>query len=96
MAAGALTLGQIRNGPAATCTLLPTSLSGAVNDGKDVEVGEPVPAPVVPLESPAEAEELLADLVGVLFRLRGDAWAAVCAAVPRPLQERIDRYFGWS
>jgi hypothetical protein len=31
---------------------------------------------------PGEAEELLADLVGVLFGLRGDAWAAVCAAVP--------------
>jgi hypothetical protein len=37
---------------------------------------------------------LLADLVGVLFRMRGDAWSAVAAAVPVELQQRIDRYFG--
>jgi hypothetical protein len=36
---------------------------------------------------------MLADLVGVLIRLRGDAWSAVAAAVRRELQERIDRYF---
>jgi hypothetical protein len=30
----------------------------------------------------------------VLFRLRGDAWSAVAAAVPFELQQRIDLYFG--
>jgi hypothetical protein len=35
-------------------------------------------------------------LLFVLFGLRGDAWAAVVAAVPVELQERIDRYLGLS
>jgi hypothetical protein len=43
-----------------------------------------------------EAEELLYDLMVVLFGLRGDAWCAVAAAVPVELQQRIDRYFGLS
>jgi hypothetical protein len=44
--------------------------------------------------SPGEAEELLSDLLDVLFGLRGDAWSAIAAAVPFELQQRIDRYFG--
>ena len=43
---------------------------------------------------PGEAAEMVADLVGVLFRLRGDAWSAVAAAVPVELAERLSRYLG--
>jgi hypothetical protein len=54
------------------------------------------PAPVAPAERPGEAEELLGDLLQVLFGLRGDAWSTVAAAVPVDLQQRIDPYFGLS
>jgi hypothetical protein len=44
--------------------------------------------PVAPAKRPGEAEELLTDLLVVLFGLRGDAWSAVAAAVPFELQQR--------
>jgi hypothetical protein len=37
-------------------------------------------------EGPGEAEELLSDLLDVLFGLRGEAWSAVAAAVPVELR----------
>ena len=84
---GRLTVAQIRNG--AACTLATAAASPA--QGSAIED----PTPVAQAERP-EAEELLSDLLFVLFGLRGDAWAAVVAAVPVELQERIDRYLGLS
>jgi hypothetical protein len=54
------------------------------------------PPVLPPARRPGEAEELLSDLLDVLFGLRGDAWSAVAAAVPAELQQRIDRSFGLS
>jgi hypothetical protein len=88
IAGSRLTVAQIRNG--AACTLATAAASPA--QGSAIED----PAPVAPAQRPGEAAELLADLVGVLFGLRGDAWAAVEAAVPVELQERINRCLGLS
>ena len=74
IAGGRLTVAQIRNG--AACTLATAAASPA--QGSAIED----PAPVAPAERPGEAAELLSDLLDVLFGLRGDAWAAVAAAVP--------------
>ena len=88
IAGGRLTVAQIRNG--AACTLATAAASPA--QGSAIED----PAPVAPAERPGEAEELLGDLLQVLFGLRGDAWSTVAAAVPVDLQQRIDPYFGLS
>src|SRR6516162_7881775 len=71
IAGGRLTIAQIRNG--AACTLVTAAAS---------------PAPETPPGSPAPVapEELLSDLLDVLFGLRGDAWSAVAAALPVELQ----------
>ena len=74
IAGGRLTVAQIRND--AACTLATAAASPA--RGSAIED----PAPVAPAERPGEAAELLSDLLDVLFGLRGDAWAAVAAAVP--------------
>jgi hypothetical protein len=53
VAAGVLTIADIRNGAAAACTLLPGGFSSA-------PISEPQkPAPVEPSASPGEAVELL-------------------------------------
>jgi len=47
---------------------------------------------VAPAESPEEAEDLLDDLLVVLFGLPADAWSTHAAAVPGELAERPSRY----
>jgi len=59
-------------------------LSAAANDD--------APAPVAPAESPEEAEDLLDDLLVVLFGLPADAWSTLAAAVPGELAERLSLY----
>jgi hypothetical protein len=44
---------------------------------------------VAPAERSEEAEDLLDDLLVVLFGLPADAWCAIAAAVPDELSERI-------
>jgi hypothetical protein len=92
IASGALTVDALKNGPSATRALVPGAILPAPVHPPPTAAHKA--APVAPAESPCEAEELLDKLVAVLFGLRGDAWAAVAAAVPAELQERIDRYFG--
>jgi hypothetical protein len=53
------------------------------------DIVDDVPARWAPAERPAEAEELLTDLLFVLFGLRADTWPAFAAAIPVELQERI-------
>jgi hypothetical protein len=47
---------------------------------------------VAPAESLGEAEEILADLLAVLFDLREEVWAAVNTALPDELADRISRF----
>ena len=77
IAGGRLTVTQIRNGAAAASS----------TQGSAIDDLAPIAA-----ERFGEAAEMLADLVGVLFGLRGDVWSAVAVE----LQGRIDRHFGWS
>jgi hypothetical protein len=86
VAAGTLSLDQIRNGAAAACTLLPGAVSPAPIDAA------PKPAPVAPAESPDEAAELLDDFLLALLDLPGDAWPDLAAALPDEVFGRIDRW----
>jgi hypothetical protein len=86
VAAGALTVDQIRNGVAEACTPLSSGIS---------------PAPISPAEKPAlmalagsadEAGELLDEFLIALLEMPDDAWSDLVAALPDQLYDRIDRY----
>jgi len=85
VAAGVLSLDQIRNGAPAACTLLPPGISPAPVDPARK------PAPVAPAESVGEVEELLDDLLIALLDLPGNAWPDLVARPPDELFDRIDR-----
>jgi hypothetical protein len=86
VAAGALTVDQIRSADPAACTLLPGGKAPASISQAQT------PAPVASAERPEEAAELLDDLLLALFDLPGDAWPDLAAALPDELYDRIDQY----
>jgi hypothetical protein len=86
VAAGALTIANIRSGDPTACTLLPGAISPA-----------PIPeaqklASVAPAESADETAELLDDFLIALLELPGDAWPDLAAALPDEIYDRIDEY----
>ena len=99
LAAGNLTIPNLRNAPSATRTLGGMRKIPSETDRPVPQPPDPVlrglsaadhhaPAPVGPAE---EAEERLCDL---LLALPDDAWSALAAAVPHELAERLSRYLG--
>jgi hypothetical protein len=86
VAAGVVTVADIRNAAPARCTLLPGGNSPA-------PISEPQKAtPVAPAERSDETAELLDDVLLALLDLPGDAWPDLAAALPDEIYYRIDRY----
>jgi hypothetical protein len=87
VAAGALTVDQIRNGSAEACTLL----SEAVLPGSDVEAGKP--APPAPMEHLDDAAELLLDMAtSLLLGGAGEKWNALAELLDDELFDRLDAW----
>jgi hypothetical protein len=88
VAAGVLTVADVRNGATPACTLRPGGISPA-------PVSEPQkPSPVAPAERYSEAEELLDDLLCALFtEIPDNLWYNLAAALPNELFDRIDQHF---
>ena len=86
VASGILTVADVRNGAAVTCTLPPGGISPAAIS-RDQKA-----APVPPAASPDGANELLDDFLIALLDLPGDTWPDLAAALPNELFDRIDRY----
>jgi hypothetical protein len=86
VAAGVLTIADIRNGAPAACTLLPGAISPSPINPPEK------PTLVAPAERPDEVGELLDDFLIALFDLPGDAWSDIALALPDGLFDRIDRY----
>jgi hypothetical protein len=86
VAVGALTVGHLRGGDPAACTLLPTSDSPApISELQKAAAGELA-------ELSGEIGQLLDDLLLTLLDLPGDGWPDLAAALPEELFRRVDRY----
>ena len=86
IAAGILTVADVRNGATAACTLFPAGISPAPICPAER------PAPAASAKSPDDTEELLGDLLIGLLELPGDAWSDITLALPDALFDRIDKY----
>jgi hypothetical protein len=83
VAAGVLTLDQIRKGAPEACTLLSAGIPPA-------PIAEPRnPAHVASAQSPGAAQGLLYELLWTLLRLPGDEWLEVTNKLPAELVNRI-------
>jgi hypothetical protein len=86
VAAGVLTVAEIRSRAAAACTLLPGGISPA-----PVSLA-PKPVLVASAERPDEPAELLDEFLIALLGLPGDAWPDLAVTLPDELYDRIDRW----
>ena len=86
VASGILTVADVRNGAAVTCTLPPRGISPAA-----ISLAQKA-APVPPAASSDGANELLDDFLFTLLDSPGDTWPDIAAALPEELFDRIDRY----
>ena len=102
LATGTLTIPDLRNASSTTRALggmrkIPPETPLMVSEPPDpvsgcLSAAAGPPAPVEPPGSPGEAAELLDDLLLALFGLPKEDWAAVNAALPDELTDRISRF----